>query len=322
MDLRESLRRLRFGTDLPYRVFDRLNLLLRQLGRGYRLRLSGDEARPAPFFIVGSGRSGNTLLRAILAGHGDLAIPPESYVLGPVVRDYRTLSFLPWTTLLRLVLARFHFHPQFDAWETNLGRVQRTLASSPDEERSLARILDAVYRAWIRRHMPGADRWGDKTPTNVYHLPRIAAVFPDASYIHMLRDGRDVVASYLDAGLYDSTDAACERWLESVDLVRRFAASLSSDRFREVRYERLVTEPEAVTRGVCQVLGVAFEPVMLKHRQRVNGLGDTDAEHHSGLNRPISSRSVGSWRDRLDDRQRRIVHDRLSPRLRDLGYLD
>lgn len=320
MDLRRFLREVRFGTDLPYRLYDRVTFLLRQLGPRHPVRRDTDDARTPPFFIVGSGRSGNTLLRAILTGHGDLAVPPESYVLGPVVRDFRKLAFLPWAGLLRIVLGRFRFHPGFDAWELDAGAVYRKLAECPEEERSLARIVDGLYRSWARQYMSGAGRWGDKTPTNVYHLPRIDAVFPGAAYIHMVRDGRDVVASYLDAGLYESVERACDRWLESVRLVRRFGRGLPPHRYLELRYERLVREPETVSREVCELLGVAFEPPMLEHRERADELGDTDAPHHAGLRRPIDDRSVGSWRERLNGRQQSVVEDRLDEMLSALSY--
>lgn len=320
MGLRTYLRRLRFRTDVPYRVYDRLTILLRQLGPYHPLRKPADDDRPSPFFIVGSGRSGTTLLRAILAGSREVAIPPESYVMGAAVRDYRRLSFLPWPALVRFVLGRFQFHPGFEAWATDLDEVHRQAAACPEPERSLAMILDAIYMAYAGRHRPEARRWGDKTPANVYHLPRLDAVFPGASYVHVLRDGRDVVASYLEAGLYDSAEDASERWIESVNLVRSFLHDVRPDRSLEVRYERLVRDPEAVTRRVCEHLALEYRPEMVNHRDRVEELGDTDAGHHAGLHRPIDDRSVGTWRDRLDERQRRVVEERLASRLVSLGY--
>lgn len=322
MGLRSLLRQLRFGTDLPYRVYDRLTTLHRALEKRRPLRRPADDALPTPFFIVGSGRSGNTLLRAILCGHGELAVPPESYVLGAAVREYRKFGFLSWPELVDVVLDRFASHPQFATWDTDLAPVRAALLDRPDEQRSLARILDAVYRAWAWTHMPGARRWGDKTPTNVYHLPRIDAVFPDALYLHVLRDGRDVVASYLEAGFYETAEMACRRWIESVELVRDFSRGLDPGRFLEVRYERLVRDTEALVHDVCRLLGISYEPGMLRHRRRVDDLGDTGADHHAGLDRPIEDSSVGSWRDRLDQRQRNVVERRLRPLLSSLGYLD
>src|SRR5258708_7019695 len=55
--------------------------------------------RHRPFFIVGSGRCGSTLLRAMLEAHPDVHVPPESR-LGPVLGDYRRYSRLPWNALL------------------------------------------------------------------------------------------------------------------------------------------------------------------------------------------------------------------------------
>jgi hypothetical protein len=321
MNFRGFLRQLRFGTDLPYRLYDRVALLLRQFAPHHPLRREADDARTPPFFIVGSGRSGNTLLRALLVGHGELAIPPESYVLGMAVRDYRRFSFLPWKELLRIVLGRFQFYPHFGTWQMDLRRVYEELEACPEQERSLARLLDTVYRSWATRHRLHPSRWGDKTPINVYHLPRIHAVFPEATYIHMLRDGRDVVASYLNAGLYDSAGKACTRWVESVKLVRRFGRRLPPEHHLQVRYEDLVRDPETITRRVCAHLGISFDPRMLRHRDRVEDMGDTDLSHHSNLWSPISRRSVGSWRHRLDPRQQELVEDRLCALLTELDYL-
>ena len=71
------------------------------------LRRPTTKISPPPFFIVGSGRSGNTLLRAVLTGHSKVAIPPESYVLAKTIRRFRSYSFLNWSLLVRMILSEF-----------------------------------------------------------------------------------------------------------------------------------------------------------------------------------------------------------------------
>ena len=70
-----------------------------------------DEARYRPFFIIGSGRCGTTLLRAMLQTHPTVHIPPETYSLGQIIQEYPRYSRLPWDELLRLILTRFEYNP-------------------------------------------------------------------------------------------------------------------------------------------------------------------------------------------------------------------
>jgi len=159
--------------------------------------LHGPE-RYRPFFIVGSGRCGSTLLRAMLEAHPELHIPPES-ALGPMVRDYRRYSRLAWDVVLRIVLARLEYDDTWAAWNLALRPLLHELNALPRDARNLAAVLAAPYRAHTSRHKPSAVRWGDKTPPNTATLAALHGVFPDLQVVHLLRDGRDVVQSFLQA---------------------------------------------------------------------------------------------------------------------------
>lgn len=252
---------------------------------------------PPPFFIVGSGRSGNTLMRAMLHAHPELVVPPESYVLREVAWLGRVYRDDPWRTQVDRILGLFETDEFRATWELPLGPVREGLMAAPGEERGVDAIVDAIYRAYARRAAGGARRWGDKTPRNALYLPWIGDLFPRAQYIHMLRDGRDVALSYVHAGLYPTLDAAAARWVASVRHVQRFRRGVPAARFLEVRYEELVAGPEAVLRRVCQFLGVSFQPGMLDYWRTGRQLGDTDLDHHANVGRPVTDRSVGRWRE-------------------------
>jgi hypothetical protein len=173
---------------------------LRRIARHLPVLLRGrplhGAVRYRPFFIVGSGRCGSTLLRAMLVAHPDLHIPPES-ALGPMVREYRRYSRLPWNVVLRIVLGRLEWDQSWATWELALKPLLRELDALPRDARNLATILAAPYRAHASRHKPSAVRWGDKTPPNTARLGALHQVFPDLQVVHLLRDGRDVVQSFL-----------------------------------------------------------------------------------------------------------------------------
>src|SRR5690242_12511134 len=117
--------------------------------------LSGAE-RYQPFFIVGSGRCGTTLLRAMLEAHSDVHIPPETFVLEEAVRDYRRYSRLPWGVVLAMVLAKFEFHAHWQNWDFALGPLFRELERLSPERRTLADVLAAVYQGHAKRYKPSA----------------------------------------------------------------------------------------------------------------------------------------------------------------------
>jgi protein-tyrosine sulfotransferase len=301
-----------------YRALDLIRLAA-SLSKRYPLNNAGC-TDCNPLFIIGSGRSGNTLLRAILVAHGEFAIPPESYVLGAVIREYYRFNFLPWPILARLIISRFESHSQFPTWELNVQPLYGRLAGLPEKERNLARALDLFYKYYAEKKLPRATRWGDKTPMNTLHLDEIDAVFPNAQYIHMIRDGRDVTASYVSSGLYEDLDAAIQRWLTSVNQAQRLGARVGAERYQEVRYEVLVSQPEETLRIVSRFLGTRYEPAMLNFPEIAGKLGDSDLPHHSSIWRSINPDSIGRWKRRLSRAQQQRVEEGLRDKLVELGY--
>ncbi|HVS10833.1 MAG TPA: sulfotransferase, partial [Planctomycetota bacterium] len=116
---------------------------------------------------------------------------------------------------------------------------------------------------------------GDKTPGYVRHLPLLAALFPEARIVHLIRDGRDVALSALEWATpskgpgrlplwSEDPIAVCALWWrERVEAGRREGRSLGPDRYLEVRYEDLVAEPERELARVTCFLGLDAAPEML-----------------------------------------------------------
>jgi hypothetical protein len=277
--------------------------------------------RYQPFFIVGSGRCGTTLLRAMLQAHPDVHIPPGNVMLRSVLREYRRFSRLPWPALLRALLASMAFHPSWEAFDLPLGAVFRDLAQRPSRERNLAAVLDAVYRAHMARHKPSAVRWGDKSPFGVLALSDLRKVFPDLRVIYMLRDGRDVAASFVNA-FGDDLSRAAMVWLRSVRAAQEFGARHPSQ-YLEVRYEDLVRRPEETIRRIVPFLSLAFDQRMLRHHELDLRLGDAEQiPYMRGATQPVHQASIGRWRTTFDAERLAELHRLLGPTLASLGYAD
>lgn len=273
-----------------------------------------------PLFIVGAGRSGNTLMRRILVAGGEIHIPPETYVLGTMVSLFRRSQHLGWRQQVHLALAQFEFHPEFEAFGIELRALANQLSSLVPDQRSLAALLAGFYRFHAASIGSAALRWGDKTPLNVYAMERLLRVFPDALFIHMVRDGVDVVASYVETGLMESFEDAAVRWTTSLRAAEKFAHS-HPDRCLTVRYENLVSEPGAEAAAASAFSGLGFDGAQVNTLSHVATLGDIEARaHHSEATRPVHRGAIGKGRRGLSARDKRRLEPILGPVLRRWGY--
>src|SRR5437868_10480806 len=214
-----------------------------------------------PVIILGVGRSGTTLLRVMLDRNTTLAIPYETF-------------FVPQ-------LAHRHGRrPKLDDFLDDLGRL-RTLYDwgiTPADVRPRLRegmttreAIVAIFETYAERQ--GKPRWGDKTPLYMQHLPLLEALFPDAFWVHLVRDGRDAALSFLELpeGFAGKTWAQprtaaqfAARWRMEIRSARRLGAHVGG-RYLELRYEELVAEPERELRRVCKHASLNWAPGMLEH---------------------------------------------------------
>jgi protein-tyrosine sulfotransferase len=307
--------------ELAYSGYDRL-ACLRSLVRRARFPLHRGESY-RPFFIVGPGRCGTTLLRRILAASPEIHIPPESYMVGRAVdlfRRYRTM--MHWDEIVRMVLALFEFHRQFDRYRVSLRPLVLRLVDAPPGSRSLALILDGFYRYHGEQTGQEFVRWGDKTPLYSYSQEKILAVFPDARFVHLVRDGADVALSMLKAQIRPNMDVerAAVRYKITVAALLRFARRHPAVCHR-VRYEDLVADAAGTVEALCRFLDVAFDPAMIESTQHRRQMADLETfDHHRNVFKPITTASIGGGRRELSAEQKARLQELIGPELRLLGY--
>ena len=133
------------------------------------------------------------MLRLILNRHPDLALPPESHFIVPLIETYSAHSVLNQAD----VASACEFiaeHPRFATWRTSQEALTATLSRL--REPTLATLVDMAFRLEIAA--TEKSRWGDKTPEYCSHLDELHELFPKAPFIHIVRDGRDVSNSLRD----------------------------------------------------------------------------------------------------------------------------
>lgn len=284
-----------------------------------------------PFFIVGSGRCGTTLLRRILMANKEVYIPPENWNFHSTILRYRRYRWvMDWEDLARLTVNRFAYQGTYQAAQQGIANrwfdaysldpVITELSELPEAKRSLACMVDRLYGYHGHLQEATFTRWGEKFPYNVYFMPTILEVFPRAKFIHLLRDGTDVVSSWLKMGdLYDLPGRAL-RWKSSVISARKFMEKHPT-RLLEVRYENMVRHPASTTKDVCRFLSLSFSPSMLEDFSAKSEMGQiSQLSFHENVFKPVSSSYIGKGHRTLTNNQKKKIADLIGDVLEQCGY--
>jgi hypothetical protein len=244
-----------------------------------------------PLLLLGVRRSGTTLLRVILDRSSEIAVPDESYVVPQLAARHRgpvdPAAFVD--DLRRLPRLR------------ELGIPPERVGERLWPGMTTGQAVAAVFQTYAATQ--GKPRWGDKTPLYMQHLPLLERLFPDARFVHLVRDGRDAALSFLAmpegivtrtwAHPRDAAGFACQ-WRTEVEGAQALGERVG-ERYHEARYERLVAEPEATVREICAFAGLGFEPAMLDYAGTVDLTGKP---HQTRLAQPPTT-GVRDWRTEM-----------------------
>jgi Sulfotransferase family len=225
----------------------------------------------------------------MLDAHREVAIPDESHFVVPMLsyrRRYERSDGFDADRFTSDLLAHFGFR----GW--NLPPEEATAAFRADPPRSVPGGLRAAYRLYAEHH--GKPRYGDKTPIHVLHVPLLAGGFPEARFVHLIRDGRDVACSYLEQSFGPGSVAeAAVRWKRAIRRGRSAGRDLGPARYRELRYEELVEDPEGNLRDICGFLDLEFDPAMLRYHERDRVA--SERPHYRNVTRPPTP-GLRDWR--------------------------
>jgi hypothetical protein len=211
-----------------------------------------------------------------------------------------------------------HGHWRWKEWEVDEGESRAAIEDL--DEPSLGDVIDAVFR--IPMSEAGKRRWGDKTPGYATEIARIHRLFPEARFLHLIRDGRDVVSSLRKTGWHGEMSwTIAEYWATAVSTARREGRALPPGQYLEVSYERLVLDTDAALRDVCEFLGEDFEPGMLTfHGSAADRIPERATKHHRKTFRPPRESDVQRWRREMGYYHRVTTEAVAGSTLQDVGY--
>jgi hypothetical protein len=246
----------------------------------------------------------------MLNAHPAVAVPPESRFVVEL-----------WTGAERVriaeVLGKLAAHPRYQAWDLPIEMVEHELDGL--DEAPYAAAIEAAYRAYAR--VNGKARWGDKTPRYVESIPLIAKLWPQARFVHLVRDGRNVALSYADVPFGPKNVVkAAQLWASRVRMGVEAGRVLEHGRYIEIRYEDLVEDAEGEAKDLCEFLGLEFDSGMLDYTERARGAMLPRAKMYNPhvAERPISK--VRSWEESMPPAQVEVFEAVAGDVLSELGY--
>jgi len=238
-----------------------------------------------PVFLVAAERSGTTMLRLMLDNHPEIAF------------------FSEFEFAVEQMSGAGDF-PEVDSYREWLKTNRLYLSSSFRADPSLG------YRDLVRSFLEqkqNRDRKPYVGATVHRNFDRLVYIWPNARYIHLLRDPRDVANSTIPMGWAGNVWMGAGRWLKAEATWSRLRERLPRDRWIELQYESLVREPEGRLKEVCEFLGVPYNPQMLEYPSTTSYAAP-------------DPRLANRWEQALSEREVGLVEQRVGNLLVECGY--
>jgi hypothetical protein len=248
--------------------------------------LPHDAAQLAPpVFLVGAERSGTTLVRLMLDHHPAIAFHPESEYMVDQIPDHGPLPTVD----------------QYSHWLSHQPNLHDNGLTLPHAS-TLPELLDKILRQ--KQQQTGKTVIGATVHRHFHRLPRI---WPNARFIHLVRDPRDVARSCIVMGWAGNVYTGVRNWVEVERLWDAFQPTLPRENWIELIYEDLIREPEKALTRVCQFLGLPFDRAIF------------DYIDHSTYEFP-DPKLIGQWRGKLSPFNQRLIETQTAELLTRRGY--
>ncbi|MGH8223763.1 MAG: sulfotransferase family protein [Woeseiaceae bacterium] len=241
-----------------------------------------------PVFLMGTTRSGTSLLSLMLGHHPEIAFVGE----------------LEWVWDFAPGAAA----PALDRYYSWLATHRHYLAHRLHLDRALG--FEDLVRSFLRQMRAAADPGATRPHVGCQlhrHYAQALAIWPGARCIHIVRDGRDVCASWIRFGWLGNAYEGGLRWREAIEEWTAVKSRIAPARRTELRFEDLLRSPERELSRLCAFLGVPYSDAMLRY-------------HEDTTYGPVDPGQAGKWRIQLTNRDVRLFEAAAGESLVAHGY--
>ncbi len=273
-----------------------------------------------PVFLLSSERSGSNLIRVMMDSHLRFCAPHSPHLIKtfvPLLSYYGDLRVMAHRAQLARDMVRV-VDVQLRAWPY-LPEAEDVLEAAT--EPTFGGLVRAMYG--LAAAKDGKLRSFIKDNGAMPHAAETLALFPDARFVYLVRDARDVALSWKRSpGHPGGVREAARMWSAEQRATLYFLGlTQGSDRVFPIRYEALVGDSERTLRGLCEWLGESFEPSMLDfHKGREAKTSADAAIGWKNLTKPVMSENTGKYKGSMTAREHRAIERIAGREMRQLGY--
>ncbi len=295
------------------------------------------EPTQAPIaFLVAKDRSGTTLLQTMLDSHPNICAPLESRFLLHLKQKYQNKTH--WNSKLKAQFIKDLFLEQKMVllWELDLENLQKRIANLP-ENTTYGEVCKQVYVSSKSFHpKENAKLIVDKNPIYAIMIPLLKEIYPDAKFIHLVRDYRGNVNSIFSLYKKISIKKLGQSWVMNNQEIEK-EKLLQPENYITLRYEDLLDNPEAELRKLTDFFGLNFHPNMLNYHERISeeisayvnrstnekvrkvreiGI----ATVHKNLSKPLKNSFKDKWKETFSKQQIEILEQYCDAFAEKYGY--
>jgi hypothetical protein len=288
----------------------------------------------SPFFILSNPRSGSSLLRIICDCNNHLTVPPESGFLLWWKSKYESISpeELKTPVILDKLVQDILSSKKFETW--NLKKVELFEYLSLHNPNSYAQVGSLIYYFQAHKREKHPIVWGDKNNYYIYHLDELITLYPNAKFIHLIRDGRDVACSYRNLSSITSSsdyfpklpfeiEEIAKEWADNNCRIEKFLNEKARGNFLLIKYEELVRSLENTCKKISEFLNVPYDEKMLEYDilNKMNRLepSQTLDWKMNTLKKPDSSR-IKQYLQKFSAQELELFNTHAGVTLKNFGY--
>ncbi len=261
-------------------------------------------------FVGGFPSGGTTLLRSILNAH------PEIYISGemPLLKNLMDKGYSQATIFknsdeikkLQDYLVSINFYG-------NIENINYDFEELLSENQALT--LNTILRHCFSDQQTLI--WGNKTPQNTENLNLLYELFPNAYFLIITRDIRDVCLSWRKRWGKDMILCA-HKWATRMKKGWIMSKEIPADRIKFISFEDLLTNTQDTVQSICDFLGIAISERMQNHHQYV---GKVTGDHGKiNYGKPIEPKNHNNWKTQLADTQVKRIEEIAYETLKLFGY--
>ncbi len=269
-----------------------------------------------PFFILGAQRSGTTMLRLMLNKHPNIAIPHETGFItvfyselsryGDLSIKHNQKKLLEDISHHKLVIRGKHITDKEKILSHNIS--------------NYSDLINAIFIEYAKSN--NKKRWGDKTPFYTPDIDILYTLFPEAKFLHLVRDGRDVIISQRNISwMSNSVPRLAEEWKWKTTICSKVGKVLGTRKYLEIKYEDLVISPEVELKKICKFFNEEYDERILRYSDDAKNIVPNESLkwHQNSVQTPDKNK-ISKWKNILSKSDRIIFEQIAGSTLKEYGY--